>query len=160
MTLHERNSGIDEVEALAKHEEVIRDLYVAYARRFPEHVTFWEQLANEEQAHAGWIRNLLRNAEDGELHIVPGRFRSKAIETSMKYLRDEAEKARMQEIDISYAAAIAREVESALIDRKFFEIFDTDSTALQDTLTALQNATKEHRKKVDEFFDEIKKAGN
>jgi len=160
MALNKKHGGIDEIEALAMHEEVIRDLYIAYARRFPEHITFWEQLANEEQAHAGWIRNLLRNAEDGELEIVPGRFRLKAIETSMKYLRNEAEKSRTKEIDIGYAAEIAREVESALIDRKFFEIFETDSEVLQDTLTALQNATKEHRKKVDEFFKEIKKSGN
>ena len=147
---------IEEVEAIAGHEQAIGDLYEAYARRFPEHADFWETLSEEEYAHAEWARKLGVHVEEGTIEIVPGRFRNKAIESSVNYLRQWTDEARKQEISLLYALSIANDIENALIDRKFFEIYETDSDEMVTILNALTEASREHRDRVVDLLNKVR----
>jgi len=147
---------VDEMEALARHEEAISDLYEAYAGRFEAFKEFWSQLATEEKGHAAWIRQFKEKVDDGQVKLDEGRFRIPAIETSIQYLNGYAHKARTEEMDIAYALTIALDVENALLDRKFFEVYETDDEELKKTLDLLQEETKAHRQKVEDLLNQVR----
>lgn len=147
---------IEEVEAIAGHERAIGDLYAAYALRFPEHGEFWKRLSAEEYAHAEWARKISAHVEEGTIEIVPGRFRNKAIESSVKYLHEWTDEAKNREIKLIYALSVANDIESALIDRKFYEIYETDSDDMIAILQNLIESSRAHREKVVDLLNKVR----
>lgn len=145
-----------EIEALAMHEEAIGDLYTAYAERFPDDQEFWSILADEEYSHAEWVRSLADYAEDGAVEINKGRFKTKVVESSLKYVQDWTRQAKREEITPIYALSIANDIENALIDKSFFEVFETDSEEMAAILTALLEASRDHRDRVSEMLEEAR----
>jgi len=55
------DKNTDEIEALAKNEENIAELYRKYGDRFPDYKDFWDNLVAEELEHADKLRTLLKN---------------------------------------------------------------------------------------------------
>jgi hypothetical protein len=151
--------GVDEIEALARHEEAICDLYKAYADKFPEFREFWSQLATEETGHAAWIRKFSDKLSDGSAVLKEGRFRIPAIETSIQYLNGYTQKARKETMDITHALTIALDIENALIDRKFFEVYETDDKELIETLNLLEQETRRHRQTVEDMLNQTRHSG-
>jgi len=141
-------------ELLIKNEEGINKLYLAYAKKFPECGEFWSGLAIEENGHADWIRGLAGQVGEGRLHIESGRFRKVAIESFTKYVEDELTRVQKEEIPLITALSIALSVEQSMIERRFFEIFDTDSAELKHVLQNLATATEEHIKRVEACWAE------
>ena len=148
-------SQIEEIEALALHEETIGDLYTAFANRFPDDREFWAELSDEEYAHADWVRALAGRVEGGELTINEGRFSTKALENSMNYIKGWIKQAESEEITLLYALSIAKDIENALLDKNFFEVFEADSEDMANVLNALIEASGEHRDRVLEKLDEV-----
>ena len=150
---------MDILELLAKNEESIGDLYRAYADRFPEYEDLWLGLANEEEQHAGWIRRLSDQVSAGTLHVDEKRFKNTAIETYLKYLMTEVQKAKSGDMALINALSIALYIEKSLIDRKYFEVFKTDAAELQQVLLNLEAATKDHIGRLQKVWSEKRPRG-
>jgi rubrerythrin len=163
---HVPNSGAEEpdmtqehdspliTDLLIKNEEGMRDLYLAYAEKYPQCEEFWSGLAVEESGHADWIRELAGQVREGRIHIEPGRFRNEAIASFTKYVQDELARAQREEMLLITALSIALSAEQTMIERGFFEIFDTDSAELKHVLHNIATATEEHIKHVEECWAE------
>jgi len=145
----------NEVEAMALHEEAIAHLYESFAEAFPEHGEFWLKLASEEHSHADWVRRFKVNIEEGKVSLNESRFNIPAIETSVAYINGYAVQARNRQLNIRHAASIALDIENALLDRKFLEIYETDDEELVKVLNGLSEATKAHQGRVREFLDNL-----
>ena len=149
-----KESQIKVIEMLARNEEAVSKLYKAYAEKFPAHKGFWSRLAEEEIGHAGWIRKLHSKVKEGSVYFNEGRFKIEAIQTSLDYLNDWLVKARKEEISLINALSLAWDIENALMERKYFEIFEGDSVELKHVLTDLADSTKNHRDRVKRALDE------
>jgi rubrerythrin len=138
------------VRLLAENEELISDLYTAYAQRFPEHADFWSGLAAEERDHARWLRELGSRVEEGSLYVNEDRFRREPVQLFREYL--EGEVRRQEPMPLARALSVALSTEQALIERRFFEVFETDSAELKHILHDLASATEGHVKKVRDLW--------
>lgn len=141
------------IELLATHEEAISTLYAAYAARFEEHRAFWRGISQEEIQHAEWIRRLKVLADQGEVHIATDRFRLTAIETSKRFVEGELERARSGNLTSIQAFSVARSLETGLIEKEFFTVFESDSPVLKEVLTKVAAATRVHGERLQEAWN-------
>ena len=135
----------EKVELLAQNEEKISKLYETYAGNFPEYEEFWSDLAKEEVGHAAWIRKLNSNSA---LSFNEERFKSKPVEISLNYLDEKIQEAKSQSIDLAGALTVAIELETNMIERDFFSVFDGDPDELKEIFEMLKTATQGHAEKV------------
>ena len=152
-----REQKIDTLNYLASNEELIGRLYITYANRFPEQHQFWQDLADEENKHASWIRQLQSKAEEGRLYIKTDRFNVVTIINQMKHIDDEIKRASKPETSLINALSFALNLEHSLLEQKYFDVFDTDSAELKKLLSGLAEDTKRHATKVKELWEENNK---
>lgn len=141
----------DTIEQLAYHEELVSELYKAYARKFPDYRQFWSELADDEIKHAGWIRALRSKTEKGTRITGNDRFRMVPIPLSLRYVGNQLAHAQKEEMALIKALSIALDIEKSMVEKKFFEVLEGDSSELRDVLAALADQTRKH-------FEELQKA--
>jgi len=142
------------IKLLAEHEKAISQLYREYARKFPEQKDFWLKIAAEEIEHASWIFKLRSKENAGSLHFKEGRFKTGAIETSLEYVKSQIAEAKNSKISAKKALSIARDLESGLIEKKFFEVFEPDCREMKQVLLDLAIATREHYNRIKKVWKE------
>jgi len=152
-----KKNQIEIIELLAEHEKAISQLYKEYARKFPEQKDFWSRIAEEEIEHASWIFKLRSQAEEGSLYFKEGRFKTEAIETSLEYVKSQIAEAQNKKISAKNALSVARDLESGLIEKRFFEVFEPDCREIKQVLLDLAAATREHYNRIEKAWNnEIK----
>jgi rubrerythrin len=149
----------DQIEMMALHEEAIADLYKAFADSFPDFQDFWSRLSTEEVHHAEWLRQLRTLIEQGKARLADGRFRIEPIERSIKYIEGYARQARGGQMSILNAFSIARDIEHALLEKKFLEVYESDDEHVAKTIKTLQDATDGHRKMIDDELQKLQQPG-
>jgi len=142
------------IEMLAQNEEAIGRLYIAYSERFPSFKDLWLVLASEEKEHAAWIRKLGEQTRDGRVLFTPDRFRRAAIRSFQNYIEKEIVTAKGAGLQIINALSIAFYIEESLIERKYFEVFETDSVELKRLLRDLDAATRKHAQTIRAVWDQ------
>jgi len=150
---------LDEIELVAKHEETLGRLYDTYSSIFPEHREFWVGIADEENGHAAWVRGFKSRCMEGSCTVKEGRFRVKAIESSMNFMNRQMQAALNGSVNILMAAATASDIEHALLDKNFFEVYKTDDEDLKKTLDFLRIETEKHARKVADFLAMVSEPG-
>jgi rubrerythrin len=136
------------IEMLAGHERAIGRLYKVYAEKFPYYEDFWLAFSGEETQHANWINELQSKIEEGSIHFNQDRFQIPAIQHSLNYAQKMLAKAQESDLDLISALSTASSIEDALIENRFFEIFEADSAQLKETLRRLAEATEDHRRRI------------
>jgi hypothetical protein len=139
-----RGTETQALQMLIDHEMTIKELYQAYARKFPDHHDYWMLLASEEKAHAEAISKLLESAASTPVGLKLAGFKPVAVTTSLSYMKDLIKKAESSPLPIGDALSSARDLEKAMIERKFFEIFDTPAPLAQQALILLTSGTQKH----------------
>jgi hypothetical protein len=155
--VNQENKALNIIEKLALNEEFISKLYKCYADKFLVLNEFWDSLATEELTHASWIRNLGLMTKNKVIIIDDLRFNKTAIQSYMNYIDREIVRINEQDIPLTEALSITFYIEDSLIESRFFEVFETDSVALKNTLAKLSEATKAHRKKAKQTLEKYKK---
>ncbi|UCE24088.1 MAG: hypothetical protein JSU74_12450 [Candidatus Zixiibacteriota bacterium] len=139
-----RGTDKDALQMLIDHELAIAELYRAYADRFSDYREYWQDLANEENEHAEEIRGLMNLVDQNQKVVDTQGFKPAAVNTSIGYLRDITKLATNTPITIRDALSTALDLEKAMIERKFFDIFDTSAPEAQAVLMVLTDGTKNH----------------
>ena len=145
------------LQILAINEELIGELYKAYAQRFLAYEDFWEGLADEESQHARWIWNLCEMIEDGSLYVDEKRFPKEAIETYHNYLKEELRRTRTEDMLLLNALSIVMYIEKSLIERRYFEVFTGDGAELREVLSRIKVAEEDHYDRVQKAWSENKR---
>lgn len=138
------------IELLAQNEEVLVDLYKLYSQQYPEYKDFWESISNDEVQHAQWLRDLIGQINSGVLSFNPNRFNQQTVFESLHHGRQSLERARQAAMSAKEALALSLKIEKSLIESKFFEVAQTDSLALKETLARLALSTELHVVKIEE----------
>ena len=129
-----KEEQIEVIEMLAFHEEALSSLYKVYAQQLPEYRDFWLKLSFEEAEHAMWVRDFENRAKAGMTYFDKNRFKPVIIQLSIDYINEEIKKAKDKALLPINALSFALDLESALIDNKWFESFATDSAALRELM--------------------------
>ena len=144
------------VETLKEHEQALARLYEVYAEKFPEFEQFWTELSREEIQHANWLIILRDRIEKSDEDFVVERFPIATIEHSIGYVTQLADRAHQSDFLLMNALSTALQLERALIENKYFEIFEGDGADTRHTLTLLAQSTQIHYKKLYETWRELK----
>lgn len=147
----------DILNRLAENEEAVGTLYREFAKRFTDFDSFWSGLAWEEEEHACWIRALCSTASETGLLIDQGRFNEAALQTYCNYLGRELEKARQGDTTLLNALATTLYIEESMIEKKYFEVFESDDPQLKHVLLRLAGATKAHVKRARQTLDDYRR---
>ena len=140
--------------ALKEHELALADLYEVYAETFPECKDLWVELSREEIQHANWLDTLQAGIEDSSEDFVVERFAIAAIEHSIGYVKQLAARAHEPDFLLINALSTALQLEKALIENKYFEVFEGDSENTNRTLALLEQCTKIHYEKLHKAWRE------
>lgn len=143
---------IEIIEALAKNEELVSELYKIYAQKFPEHAEFWTRISMDEISHASWLRGIFTKIKEGTVSFNDDRFNIEAIKSFSGYVKEKITEAKEKELESIQADSISLDIEKIWIENNFFEVFKTDSPALKHVLSELAAATKKHIDAVRELW--------
>jgi len=140
---------------LAEHEKAIGGLYQVFADSFPEHAAFWSGCAEEEFRHAAIIRNMQALAAKGAICLT-GRFNAAAVKTSLSYIDQQTAMAQSRAMQARQAFAIALNIESSLLENRYFEMFSAASPEFQKMQRTILDETVKHRRMIQAALEKIK----
>ena len=141
------------IELLATHEETLAKLYGVYMGQLPDR-TFWEHLNKDELVHASWLRTIYNLSNQKKIYIDEEIFNQAAIDTSLDYLKKLIlEAGSHTQIN---ALGLSLDIEQAMIEKKYFKVFKTDSAEVQDIMKRLETATLVHIDLVKKELESVK----
>jgi len=135
---------------MAKHEEALGVLYRGYAERFPELRGFWTRLSEEEAFHAELLQAMRRKLAEGHLRPQPGRFNARAVRLSLEYVLQRISALELERVSVLRALSVTLDLESAIIERRFFETVAEDSPQIRHILDRIREDTAGHIARVQE----------
>ena len=130
---------------LAENERALKSLYEEYARQLPAQNGFWLGMAAEEARHAEWIEDLGDAPQLGS--SIRARFTIESILTFTDYVNEQQAFAG-QGTTTAAALSTAYYIETALIERRFFEQLPQRSPEVARVLASLRRETEQHVRKV------------
>jgi rubrerythrin len=143
----------DILEMIIRHELAIKQLYERFAGMFTNRKDFWQRLAEDEQRHADTLGMLRPESNVNKLLLHEGQIKPQAIKLSIAYVESQIERAQKGNINILQALSIAKDVESALLEKQFSKLSDFASKEMRAILVNLANETERHRKAIVEVLD-------
>jgi len=144
---------IETIGLMAAHESVIADLYRAYADQLAECRDFFLGLAADEVGHARMIAGFADDVKAGKVQVDPGRFSSESVLSSLDFVRARVAEAKRGRISLLAALSTSKDLEDALIERRYFEMLEEDGPELTQLLSTLAEETETHRRKVAEAWE-------
>lgn len=140
------------IRLLSSHEVCIGNLYAEFSKLFTEYEEFWLDCSKDEYTHAETIKRLHALVEQGDV-ILSGRFNESAIQTSIKYINDQIQKAREGKLSFVESFSMAFSIESSLLENRFFDAFSGDKIEFQKIKQYLTDETQKHKNKVQEEWE-------
>jgi rubrerythrin len=140
------------IQLLAQHEQAIGRLYQVYAERFPEHKAFWSRLAAEEAQHADWLQRLLVRVKEGLGCVRSERFDAREVQDSLANIAQMIDQAAGPDFSSSDALANAAQMENALLEAQYFEIFQGQAAEVTQVQYCLADATRDHSREIQELL--------
>ena len=144
------NSEMDlkKIEILAELQEAMGNIYHIYSERSPDFNQFWSQLADDKFRHVIWISTLLNGVKQGKVRLKRDRFHMEAIRAALQFVRRQISLAQKHSGSFKQAFPAAVSIETTILDKKFFEAFESDSPELRELTCKLQEETKNHLEKL------------
>lgn len=132
------------IKLFVDNELILRDLYAAYAKKFPASFDFWNVLVHDEENHAKTVDVLYKKVMDEVVVFDKNRFNTSSLQTFYDSVKKELEKVDNKEVDFITALSVAVNFEEALIERDYFVIFESDVAEIKKTLTYLREGSIFH----------------
>ncbi len=147
---------ISKIELIAEYEMAVMELYWVYSETFPEHRTFWIDMADDERKNTEWIRSTIEQIKCDKIDYNRDRFNIEAIRTSMNFIRTQIKEALDQKVSITTALANAAGIEDSLAKKKFYEIIKDDNPEAQALYRKFLAENQRHRDKLIQYRSKIK----
>jgi rubrerythrin len=147
----------DLLEMLIRHELVIKQLYEIFAALFAQRQALWQSLAQDEQQHAERLGTLRSDAALGKWLLHGSQLKPQAITSSIRYVEGQIKRAQEGTISLLEALSIAKDLESALLEKHFPKLSNSASQEFRSILLDLAADTERHRKAVAEALDAEKR---
>jgi rubrerythrin len=148
--LSEQGAALAAIAAIARNEEVVGYLYTTYAQHQETLREFWGRLAEEERAHAAWVRTLEATARRGKLRLTPYRFNPESYAQFTNYLQEKLTEALEGEINTVGALSVAADIEGTLIEQSFEQLFEGGGLEVTELMRRMAASCHRHRAAVSE----------
>jgi hypothetical protein len=150
---------LETIDLIAAHEEALGKLYQAYADRLPEYAPLFRQLGEDEGVHSEAAATFAAKARESRVQMSPGPLRAQAIRTSLALVVRSTEEAQTIPITGVAALSISHDLEEASIEKRFFEVAETDSPELRGLMLRLAEETLRHRELLREAWEKARHSG-
>lgn len=125
-------------------------LYRLYGRAIPFEQHFWDSLADEESAHAQMLTRLHAVLEKGHLFFNIGRFNEAAACAMQSRVDTFMASARSRPPSMREALLAAQELETSMIDSRFYSTVTSDDPDFQRIADVLVRSTEHHIRRIRE----------
>lgn len=136
------------MDLLISHEEKMVEIYSLFAGFTSSYSDFWKDMVWDETRHVAWLRVLNERLKSGKLKIDAERFPREAIQLSLNYISEQIGLYKAKGISSRKAFTIAVNIETAMIERKFFDAFEGLDDEARGIIGRVINETKTHQEKV------------
>jgi len=143
----------DVVELLIRYELAIKQLYEAFAAAFADRRSFWQALAQDEQRHADCLSALRSGGMLDAWLQQDVTVKPQALLSSIAYVDSQAQRAREGNLAPVQALSIAKDLESALLEKQFSKISASVSPEARSMLMDIAAETDRHRMVVTEALN-------
>ena len=141
------------LELLIRHELAIKQLYEQFASMFTNRKDFWQRLAEDEQRHADTLGMLRSEPSINTLFLHDSQIKPQAIVLSIRYVESQTERAQKGNFNLLQALSIAKDLESALLEKQFSKLSDFASKEMRAILVNIAAETERHRNAIVETLD-------
>ncbi len=148
-----KEDELDVLEMLIRHELAIKQLYEIFAATFANRRDFWQSLASDEQRHADWLGALRSKPAIDKRLLQDSQIRPQAIKLSIGYVESQIVRAQEGKFSLLQALSVARDLESALLEKHFPKLSGSVGKETESILTDLAAETERHRKAVLDLLD-------
>ncbi len=142
---------INKIELIAEYESAIMELYWVYSEKFPEHRTFWIDMADDERKNTEWIRSTIEQIKNGKIDYNRDRFNIEAIRISMNFIKAQIKEALDKPVSLQTALSNAAGIEDSMAKKKFYEIIKDDNPAAQALYQKFLIENQKHRDRLNLF---------
>jgi rubrerythrin len=133
---------------LAEHERVIAHLYETFANTITGGATFWHAIALEELEHEQMILEIDEQLQKGQWAFRRPAFITTAIAESIEWVASQKKNVESRGISMREALKMALQLESGMMEAKFFHVLDQDAPEMMSVIEALGAYTKAHVKRL------------
>jgi len=137
----------DVLKKLMDNEMAIAGIYQIYAQRDQKNQKFWADIAKEEIQHARVIEKLSKK-KDLYISKMKDRFTPEVFNISFRYLEEKRKQAEEEILSFKETLSIALDIETGMLERGAFNIFEGDSLEFKRMLEVLNDATQNHCNKI------------
>lgn len=145
----EKNDSALLLDTLADHEKALSRLYKKFSERFHRTRDLWVELSKDEEMHGQWIQKMRSLYQQGKLQINPNRITMVSVRTSIQFIEEQIEKVETGEVTEAKALATASNLESAMIDERYFRMFSFTDARFDKVNEKLEKATEMHKRKLE-----------
>ena len=138
------NQQSDIVNAFIKNEQLLSKLYSNYALQPANDKDFWNHISHDETVHASWVCEFSAKMEQGLAHFDENRFKIEALNAFSDYINVQIARTESEEISLIQSLSISMDLESSMLERGLFEVFESDDIELRNLLDKLRTSTETH----------------
>jgi len=148
----------DLISKLAENEYLVLELYLIFAKNFPEHEKFWETIAAEEQKHCQLLDGFYDDILAQKAEVNEKVFSIKAVNDSIGHIKALiAETGKLNSgLTMKRAVAEAMNIENSMIELKFFTTIISKDDATAQKLKKIEADTKNHYASLKEMNARLK----
>jgi rubrerythrin len=146
-------TSADYLVAINGYELAIAEVYSLLAAHFSssqEYADFFNLLSAEEKAHSGWVERFLAHLKTGTCSVVRKPAQLEVVQRSTDYVKREKQniQASKEPIQVRQALLLALNIESSMIEKRFFEVIASDDPELKKVFDRLRIETEAHADRV------------
>jgi rubrerythrin len=142
---------INKIGLIAEYESAVMELYWVYSEKFPEHKTFWIDMADDERKNTEWIRSIIEQIKNGKIDYNRDRFNIEAIRISMDFIKAQIKEALDKPVSLQTALSNAAGIEDSMAKKKFYEIIKDDNPEAQALYRKFLLENQQHRDRLNLF---------
>jgi hypothetical protein len=147
---------ISKIDLIADYVAAVMELYWVYSEKFPEHKTFWIDMADDERKNVEWIHSTIELIRQNKIDYNRDRFNIEAIRISMNFIRAQIKAALDQPVNLQTALANAASIEDSVAKKKFFEIIKDDNQGTSILYQKFSLENQKHRDKLNQYRSKFK----
>jgi len=147
---------ISKIELIAEYASAVMELYWVYSEKFPEHRTFWIDMADDERKNTEWVRSTIEQIRSGKIDYNRDRFNVEAIRISMNFIKTQIHAALDKPVSLQTALSNAAGIEDSLAKKKFYEIIKDDNQEARLLYQKFSADNQKHRDKLNQFRQRFK----
>jgi len=154
------STGIPILDLLIQHEEAIGSLYKACTITFPDLAKFWQAFVLEEKAHADVLRILATSLKTEKVFLNNRKFNVTGVHTAIDHVNKQKQLVEAGTVTILQVLAVALDIEQAIVEKDFFEVFETDSPSMRQEFAALRKHTLAHVERMAAMLKLVRQQSN